>query len=72
MSKLNVSMEKMVVSQEETRNTSPAQVERNPRGKNPGFTSGGLKHEQAKAVTILWSGKTLERNFPPPNPLVED
>ena len=70
MSKLNASVETIAASQEEIRNTFPAQPERNPRGQNLGSTSGCQRHEQAKAVTILRSGKTLERDFSPPKPLV--
>ena len=72
MSKLNASVEKMVASQEEIRNTFPAQPERNPRDQNPGSSSREQKHKQEKAVTILWSGKTLERDYPPLTPIVKD
>ena len=68
--KLNASVENMVASQEEIRNTFPAQPERNPRGQNPESTMGGPKHEHAKAITILRSGKTLEMDFPPLTPIV--
>ena len=68
MRKLNASVEKMVASQEEIRNAFPTQPERNPRGQNLGSTLEGQKHEQAKAVTILRSGKTLERDFPLQSP----
>ena len=70
MSKLNTSMEKMAASLEEIRNTFPAQPECNPRGQNLGSTSGGQKHKQVKVATILWIGKTLALDFPPPKPLV--
>ena len=70
MSKLNASVEKMAASQEEIRNTFPAQAKHNLIRQNPRPTSGGQKHEQVKTVTILWNGKTLERDFHSPKPLI--
>ena len=71
LSKLNASVEKMVTNQEETKNTFLAQQERNPRGQNSDSSSGGTKHKQANVVTILRSGKTLERDYHLPTPIVE-
>ena len=68
MSNLNASVEKMDTSQEEIRNTFPAQPKRNPRGQNPGLTSRGQKYEQAKVITILRGSKSLKMDFPPPSP----
>ena len=59
-----------LASQDEISNAFPAQIECNPRNQNPDSTSGGQHHEQAKAITILQSGKTLEMNFSPLKPLV--
>ena len=68
MSKLNANVEKMAASQMEIRNIFPALPERNPKCQKPGSSLGG----PAKAIIILRSGKTLERDHPPPTPMVED
>ena len=62
-------MEKLTASQEETRNTFPAQPNRKLRGQYPGSTSGGPQQEQAKAVTVLRSGQIIGTDVPPLIPL---
>ena len=64
MSKLNANVEKLTVHQKDLGKSVafPAQPEQNPRGQNyNSSTSGSGHHEQAKAVTILRSGRVIEK-----------
>ena len=63
MSKLNASVEKLAIQQEDWgNNVFPAQPEQNPKGQYPGSSSSG--HEHAKAVTVLRSGKIIGQEDP--------
>ena len=64
MSKLNANVEKLTAHQEDKGKgvVFPAQPEQNPRGQNYNSSaSGSGHHEQAKAVTVLRSGRIIEK-----------
>ena len=68
LEKLNSNMERWNSAQEGARNTFPAQPDPNPRGQQPGPSSGGPHQEQAKAITVLRSGRTIGNKDPPSIP----
>ena len=62
--KLNANVEKLTTHQEDKGKgvVFPAQPEQNPRGQNYNSSaSGSGHHEQAKVVTVLRSGRVLEK-----------
>ena len=64
MSKLNINVEKLTAHQEDKGKSVafPTQPEQNPRGQNYNLSaSRSGHHEQAKVVTVLRSGRVIEK-----------
>ena len=68
LGKLNSNMERWTASQEGAWNTFATLPDPNARGQHPGSTSGGPQQEQAKAITVLRSGRAIRKEESPSTP----